>query len=225
MRKESVSRESVELKSKRRKLHASSKTSEEPKRENRDNVISKRESVYDKRDKLLPKLKRMRKVKQKMANKMRMRPRSKTKRTLMPRTTMRGKRTTMMLRLRILKTKLMKLKVVMMPLIRRQLTKKLTINKKRSNLKRMAKKIPESLKILCLQSLRDVVVDQNKMLNSVVSKRQRAAAAEAEAKVLKWSIGLKSKLLQKLVRMLKEMSKKSVQRIMTRTLRLPELKL
>ena len=167
----------------------------------------------------------MRKVKQKMANKMRMRPRSKTKRTLMLRTKMRGKKTTMMLRLRILKTKLMKPKVVMMSLIRKQLTKKLMINKTRSNLKRMVKKIPESLKILCLQSPRDVVLDQNKMLNSVVSKRQRAAAAEAEAKVLKWSIGLKSKLLRKLVRMLKEMSKKSVQRIKTRTPRLPGLKL
>ena len=131
----------------------------------------------------------------------------------------------MMLRSRTLKTKLMKPKVVMMSLIRKQLTKKLMINKTRSNLKRMAKKIPESLKILCLQSPRDVVLDQNKMLNSVVSKRQRVAAAEAEAKVLKWSIGLKSKLLRKLVRMLKEMSKKSVQRIKTRTPRLPGLKL
>ena len=50
MRKESVSRENVGLKSKRRKLHASSKTNEEPRKENRDNVINKRESVYDKRD-------------------------------------------------------------------------------------------------------------------------------------------------------------------------------
>ena len=112
-----------------------------------------------------------------------------------------------------------------MSLIRKQLTKKLMINKTRSNLKRMVKKIPESLKILCLQSPRDVVLDQNKMLNSVVSKRQRVADAEAEAKVLKWSIGLKSKLLRKLVRMLKEMSKKSVQRIKTRTPRLLGLKL
>ena len=99
------------------------------------------------------------------------------------------------------------------------------INKTRSNLKRTAKKIPESLKILCLQSPRDVVLDQNKMLNSVVTKRQRVGAAEAEAKVHKWSIGLKSKLLRKLVRMLKEMSKKSVQRIKTRTPRLLGLKL
>ena len=62
---------------------------------------------------------------------------------------MRGKRTSLMLKERLLKTKKTKLKAVMMSQIRRQLTKKLMISKMLSNLKRMPKKILESLKMLC----------------------------------------------------------------------------
>ena len=54
-----------------------------------------------------------------------------------------------MLKERLLKTKKMTLKAVMMSQIRRQLTKKLMISKMLSNLKRMPKKILESLKMLC----------------------------------------------------------------------------
>ena len=54
-----------------------------------------------------------------------------------------------MLKERLLKTKKTKLKAVMMSQIRRQLTKKLMISKMLSNLKRMPKKILESLKMLC----------------------------------------------------------------------------
>lgn len=64
-------------------------------------------------------------------------------------TKMRGKRTSLMLKERLLKTKKMTLKAVMMSQIRRQLTKKLMISKMLSNLKRMPKKILESLKMLC----------------------------------------------------------------------------
>ena len=224
MRKESESRENVEPKLKRRKLHERSKISEGPKKENRDNAISKKGSVLDKRDKLLHKLKRMKKAKQMTSSRMSRKPRSRKH----PEVTMRGKKTSLTLRLMILRTKMMKLKVVMMLLIRRQLTKKLKINKMLSNLKRMPKKIPESLKILCQLKLRDVVLDQNKMLNSVVNKRQLVVADVVEEKVLKWSIGLKSKLQRKptqMVRMLREMSKKSVQRIRRRTQRLKLMQL
>ena len=62
---------------------------------------------------------------------------------------MRGKRTSLMLKERLLKTKKTTLKAVMMLQIRRQLTKKLMISKMLSNLKRMPKKILESLKMLC----------------------------------------------------------------------------
>ena len=54
-----------------------------------------------------------------------------------------------MLKERLLKTKKMTLKAVMMSQIRRQLTKKLMISKMLRNLKRMPKKILESLKMLC----------------------------------------------------------------------------
>ena len=224
MRKESESRENVEPKLKRRKLHVRSKISEGPKKENRDNAISKKGSVLDKRDKLLHKLKRMKKAKQMTSSRMSKRPRSRKH----PEAMMRGKKTSLMLRSMILRTKMMKLKVVMMLLIRRQLTKKLIINKMLSNLKRMPKKIPESLKILCQLKLRGVVLDQNKMLNSVVNKRQLVVADVVEEKVLKWSIGLKSKLLPKPMEMAKipkETSKKLVQRIKRRTLKLKLMQL
>ena len=210
---------------KRRELHENSKTSEEPKKENRDSAISKRESDFDKRDRLLLEPNKKRKVKEKMGSKTRRKPRSKTKRTMTPRTMMRGKKTSLTLRLSLLKTKMMMLMALMMSQISKQLTKKLMINKMLSNLKRMAKKIPESLKILCQLSLKDVDPDQNKMLNSAVNKKQIVVVAVAEERVLKWSTGLKSKLLRMptlMVKMLKETSMKSAQRIKRRT---PKLKL
>ena len=68
-------------------------------------------------------------------------------------------------------------------------------------------------------------LDQNKMLNSAVNKREQVAGAEAEERVLKWSIGLKSKLLQMqllMVKILMETSKKLVQKIRRK---MPKLKL
>ena len=68
-------------------------------------------------------------------------------------------------------------------------------------------------------------LDQNKMLNSAVNKRQQVVGAVAEGKVHKWSIGLKSKLLQMqllMVKILMEMSKKLVQKIRRK---MPKLKL
>ena len=74
LRKKSVSRENVVPKSKRRKLHANSNSNEEPRKENKDNAISKRESDLLKKDKLLPlKLKKLKKAKLKMSNKMKTR--------------------------------------------------------------------------------------------------------------------------------------------------------
>ena len=65
------------------------------------------------------------------------------------------------------------------------------------------------------------------MLNSDVTKKQRVVVVVVVVgeNVLKWSIGLKSKLQQKptlMLRMLRETSKKSVQKIKKRT---PRLKL
>ena len=64
LRRGSVSRENVVSKLKRRKHNASLKIREEPRKENRDSAISKRESVFDRKDnELPPKLNRTRKVK------------------------------------------------------------------------------------------------------------------------------------------------------------------
>ena len=165
-----------------------------------------------------------------MSSKMRRRAMSaRTKRTTRPSMRMRRKKTSLMLKLRHLKTKTMTLMVMRKALNRRLLTKKLMINKMQSNLKRTLKKIPESqAKMPCQLSPRDVVLDQNKMLNSVETKRQRVVAAVAGERALKWSIGLKSKLQRKptqMVRMLREKSKKSVQRIRRRTQRLKLMQL
>ena len=230
LRKGSVSRENVASKSKRRKLNASLKISEELRKENRDSAISKRENVFGRRgNELLPKLVRTRKEKKVKISKMRRRAmRSMTKKTTKPSTKRRRKKTSLMLRSKLLKTTMMTPKVKMMALNRKHLVKKLMIKKMPSNLKRMPKKIPEpQMKIPCQLSLRDVALDQNRMLNSDVTKKQRVVVVVVVVgeNVLKWSIGLKSKLQQKptlMLRMLRETSKKSVQKIKKRT---PRLKL
>ena len=147
-----------------------------------------------------------------------------TKITTSPSMTTRRKMTSLKLRLRHLKTSSMTLMAMTIWQIRMRATKKLMTNKMLSNLKRTPKKIPESQAItLCQLKIRAVVLDKIKI--SVATKRQRIVVVDVvvEEKVLKWSIGQKSKLQRKrtpMARTPRETSKKSVQRSKKRMPRL-----